>query len=105
MRTLLEFNSPDIFALCEALCNFSVRVYLPLIWKDSVTLMHGLAVYIMDGHPFAWDLPLESSAFYVIKEYYISFQCALFYLVLFSLLITVFYLCTVFLCYFISKID
>ena len=26
--------------------NFSVRGYLSLIWKDSVTLMHGLAVYV-----------------------------------------------------------
>ena len=49
----LESNSPDILALCETNLddsidsgNFSVRGYLPLIWKDSITLMHGLAVYV-----------------------------------------------------------
>ena len=42
--------------------NFSVRIYLPLIWKDSVTHIHGLAVYVKEGLPFAWDLYLENSA-------------------------------------------
>ena len=49
----LESNSPDILALCEtnlddsiASDNFSVRGYLPLIQKDSITHMHGLAVYV-----------------------------------------------------------
>ena len=35
--------------------NFSVRSYLPLIQKDSSTHMHGLAVYVKKGLPFAWD--------------------------------------------------
>ena len=42
--------------------NFSVRDYLPLIQKDSSTHMRGLAVYVKEGLPFAWDLSLENSA-------------------------------------------
>ena len=38
--------------------NFSVRGYLPLIWKDTSTHMLGLRVYGKEGLPFAWDLPL-----------------------------------------------
>ena len=65
----LESNSPDILALWETNLdnsidsgNFSVRGYLPLIQKDSSTYMHGLAVYVKEGLPFAWDLSLENSA-------------------------------------------
>ena len=61
-------SNPDIFALCETnlddsihSANFSVRGYLPLIQKDSSTHMHGLAVYVKEGLPFAWDLSLENS--------------------------------------------
>ena len=39
--------------------NFSVRVYLPLIPKDSITYMHGLAVNVKEILPFAWE---ENSA-------------------------------------------
>ena len=35
--------------------NFSVRGYLPSIRKGSVTHMHGLAVYVKEGLPFAQD--------------------------------------------------
>ena len=42
--------------------NFSVRGYLFLIQRDSSTHMHGLAVYVKDGLPFARDLSLENSA-------------------------------------------
>ena len=52
-ESFLEANSLDIFALCETNLddsiysgNFSVRCYVPLIWKDSVTHGHGLAVYV-----------------------------------------------------------
>ena len=41
--------------------SFSVRGYLPLIQKDSITHIHGLAVYVSEGLPFTWDLPLENS--------------------------------------------
>ena len=68
-ESFLESNSPDILALCETNLydsidsgNFSVRGYLPLIPKDSITNMHGLAVYVKEGLPFARDLSLENSA-------------------------------------------
>ena len=68
-ESFLESNSTDILALCETnlddsidFGNFSVRSYLPLIRKDSSTHMHGLAVYVKDGLPFASDLSLENSA-------------------------------------------
>ena len=63
-----ESNSLDILVLCETNLvdstdsgNFSVTGYLPLIWKDSVTHMHCLAVYLKEGLPFAQDLSLENS--------------------------------------------
>ena len=50
--SFLESNSPDILALCETKLddsidsgNFSVTGYLPLIRKDSITRVHGLAIY------------------------------------------------------------
>ena len=35
--------------------------YLPLIQKDSITHMHGLAVYVKERLPFARNLSLENS--------------------------------------------
>ena len=74
-----ESNSPDILALCETNLddsidsgNFSVRGYLPLIQKNSSTHMHGLAVYVKEGLPFARDLSLENSA-----DSYLCFRLAL----------------------------
>ena len=70
-ESLLQLNSPDILALCvtnldDAIVSiaiyFSVRGYLPLIRKDSITHMHGLAVFLKEGPRFAWDLSLENSA-------------------------------------------
>ena len=78
-ESFLESNSPDILALCETNLddsidsgNFSVRGYLPLIRKDSSTHMHGLAVYVKEGLPFARDLSLENFA-----DSYLCFQLAL----------------------------
>ena len=78
-KSFLESSSPDILALCETNLdgsidsgNFSVRGYLPLIWKDSSTHMHGLAVYVKEGLPFARDLSLENSA-----DSYLCFWLAL----------------------------
>ena len=72
-----------MLALCEAnlddsidSSSFSVRVYPPLIWKDPVTHMHGLAVYVKEGLPFARDLSLENSA-----DSYLCFWLALLHLV------------------------
>ena len=73
-QTLLIF-----FALCETSLddttvpgNFSGRDYLHLIQKDSSTHMHGLAAYVKEEFPFAWDLYLENSA-----DSYLCFQLAL----------------------------
>ena len=52
--------------------NFFVRDYLPLIRKDSGTHMHGLAIYVKEGLPFAQDLSLENSA-----DSYLCFRLAL----------------------------
>ena len=66
--SFLELNALEILALCETDLddsidsgNFCVTGYLSLIRKDSVTHMHGLAVYVKEGLPFAWDLSLEKS--------------------------------------------
>ena len=68
-ESFLESNSSDILALYETNLddsidsgNFSVRDYLPLIRKDSSTHMHGLAVYVKEGLPFAPDSSLENPA-------------------------------------------
>ena len=78
-ESFLEWNSPDILALCETNLddstdsgNFSVRGYFPLIWKDSGTHMHGFTVYFKEGVPFARDLSLEHSA-----DSYLHFRLAL----------------------------
>ena len=67
-ESFLESNSPDVLTLCQTnlddsidSSNFSVRGYLPLIRKDSITYMHSLAVYVKEGLPFARGLSLESS--------------------------------------------
>ena len=68
-ESFLESNSPDIAALYETNLDdsidsgsLSVRGYLPLIQKDSSTHMDGLAVYVKERLPFAWDLSPENSA-------------------------------------------
>ena len=78
-ESFLESNSPDILAVCETNLddsvdsgNFSVRGYLPLFRKDSSTHIHGLAVYVKEGLPFAQDLSLENSA-----DSYLCFRLAL----------------------------
>ena len=78
-ESFLESNSPDTLPLCETNLddsidsdNFSVRGYLPLIQKYSSTHMHGLAIYVKEGLPFACDLSLENSA-----DSYLCFQLAL----------------------------
>ena len=61
-------ESPDILALCETNLdnsidsgNLSATGYLSLIRKDSTTHMHGLALYVKEGLPFARDLSLETA--------------------------------------------
>ena len=75
-ESFLESNSPDILALCELYVssidsgNFSARGYLPLIRKDSVTHMLGLAVYVKEGLPFARDISPENS----VDSYFSKFS-------------------------------
>ena len=78
-KSFLESNSPGILALSETNLdgsidseNFSVRGYLPLIRKDSSTHMHGLAVYVKEGLPFAWELSPANST-----DSYLYFRLAL----------------------------
>ena len=78
-ESFLESNSTNILALCETNLDdsvdsgiLSVRSYLPLIRKDSITHMHGLAVFLKEGLPFAQDLSLENSA-----DSYLCFRLAL----------------------------
>ena len=79
VNLFLNQNSPEILAPCETnlddsidSVNFSMRGYLPLIRKDSITHMHCLTVYVKEGLPFARDLSLENSA-----GSYLCFQLAL----------------------------
>ena len=58
-ESFLESNSTATLALCETNLedsvdsnNFSMRDYLPLIRKDSVTHVHGLAVYVKEEFHF-----------------------------------------------------
>ena len=46
--------------------------YIPLIQKDSVTHVHGLAVYVKEGLPLARHLSLENSVncYYVFEWLY-----------------------------------
>ena len=79
-ESFLESNSPDILALCETNLDdsidsgdFSVRDDLSLIRKDYITHMHDLAVYVKEGLPFVWDLPLENST-----DSYLCLDCLYF---------------------------
>ena len=49
-----------------------MKGYLPLIRKDFITHMNGLAVYVKEELPFAQDVSLENSA-----DSYLSFVLAL----------------------------
>ena len=78
-ESFLESSSPSFFDLCETNLddsvdsgNFSVKGYLPLIRKDSITHMHGLTVYVKERLPFARELPLENST-----DSYLRFRLAL----------------------------
>ena len=46
--------------------------YLPLIYKDSITHTHGLAVYVEEGIPFSLDLSLANFA-----DFYLCFRLTL----------------------------
>ena len=68
-ESFLQSNSPDILTLSETnlddsiySSNLSVKGYLTLIQKDTVT-DSGLAVYVMEGLPFVQNLSLEKSVY------------------------------------------
>ena len=67
--------------------SFYVRGYLPLIQKYSITHMHGLAVYVKDGLPFARDLSPEDCWYLLMFS---TGFLSLSILLLFHLLITFF---------------
>ena len=80
-ESFFQPNSPEILALCETNLNdaidsgnFSVRGYLLFSQKDSSTHMHGVAVYVKEGLPFAGDLSLKNPA-----DSYLCFQLASFH--------------------------
>ena len=67
-ESFIESNYPGILVLCQTnledstdYSNLPVRSYLPITQKDSATDMHGLAVYLKEKLPLAWDLSLENS--------------------------------------------
>ena len=88
-ESVLGSNSPNIIALCETNLdhlidsgNFPLRGYLPLIWKDSIAHIHGLAVYVKEGLSFAEELSLENSAnsnlcFLLALHHSVSYFCFL----------------------------
>ena len=99
-ESFLESNCFDILALSETNLydsidsgNFFVRGYLLLIWEDSVIHMHGLAIYVIEGLPFAQGLSLENS-----WDTYLCFWLALLHsaFYFFFLLLISSSLCTVF---------
>ena len=79
-ESFLESNSLDILAQCETNLDdligsghYSVMGYLPVIQKDSVTDMLGLAFYVKVGLPFARDLSIENCAStYVLDMLYFT---------------------------------
>ena len=81
--SFLESNSYDIFALRETnledsiyYSNFFMKGYLPLIWKDSTTHMHGVKVYLKEGLHFASDLSLENLSILICVFNWLYFmQC------------------------------
>ena len=86
-ESFLESNSLDILTLCDTNLVYSidsgnlyVRDYLPLIRKDSIAHIHGLAVYVKEGLPFARDSYFADS--------YSCFRLALLHLLLFPLPVT-----------------
>ena len=61
-ESFVKSSSPDILALFETnlddlidFDNLSVRSFLSVIQKDSVTHMYGLSVCMKEGLPFAWN--------------------------------------------------
>ena len=89
-------NSSDIVALCETKLDdwnesskFSVRAYLPLIWKNSATHINGFVFYMKEGLPFSGDLLLETG--WILNSVF-NWPCLTWCLISFSSIYTVFVL-------------
>ena len=52
-----------------------MRGYLPLIQKYFVTHMHGLAAYVKERFPFAWDVSLANSVDCYVSDWLYFAQC------------------------------
>ena len=108
-ESFLESNYPNIYALCETNLDdsidsgsYSVRHSLHLIWKDSTTNIHGLAVHVEEQLPFRFDLSLENS---VHSYLFLTGFTSLNVLLPFPLLITFFTFLHGFWCYISSNIN
>ena len=80
--------------MTQLILAISLWGYLPLIWKDASTQIHGPAVYVKEGLPLVWDLSLEN-----FTDSYLCFWGALLHSVsyfLFLYWLSSSYLCTVF---------
>ena len=75
--SFLESNFLDILVLCETFStrssNFSLQGYLPLIWKDSMTLC--IVLQLFEEANSKRDLSLENS-----EDSYLRFRLALLHL-------------------------
>ena len=95
-ESFLESNSADILALLRQIwmtqlsLAISLRGYLLLIQKDYITHVHGLAVYVKEGLPFAQDLSLVNSYLCRFLLMFLTSFTSLSVLLLFPLLITFF---------------
>ena len=59
---LLESRSSDKLGWLNWFRQFLFEGYFTLVWKDSVTHMLGLAVYVKEHLPFVREVSLENSA-------------------------------------------
>ena len=89
----LSWHSCSIWEKLELFNWFWQFFNLFLIWKDSITSMHGVTVYVKEGLPFAQDLSLENSV-----NFYVCFQLPLLHLV--SCLFFLYQSCSLPLCFF-----
>ena len=75
--SFLESNFLEILVLCETFStrssNFSLQGYLPLIWKDSMTLC--IVLQLFEEANSKRDLSLENS-----EDSYLRFRLALLHL-------------------------
>ena len=77
-RQIIWFLGNSSLNFQSAKANFILTTQYTLIRKDSTIHRHVLAVYIKEGHPFGWDVSLETFA-----DCYLCFQLALLHAVSF----------------------